>query len=100
MSARDERAGNGRRAVTGRCGAVRSNPAACAIRRRAERRRTSRRPRLAAAGAPASLEAEAPVDALAGDMMAMPISTDGAGEPEVGEESPVREESQVREGSG
>jgi MFS family permease len=34
-----------------------------------------------------SLEAEAPVDALAGDMMAMPISTDGAGEPEVQERS-------------
>jgi MFS family permease len=28
------------------------------------------------------LEDEAPVDALTGDMMAMPISTDGAGEPE------------------
>ena len=34
-----------------------------------------------------SLEADAPVDPLAGDMMAMPISTDGAGEPEVREGS-------------
>jgi hypothetical protein len=32
--------------------------------------------------AASSLEADAPVDALAGDMMAMPISTDGAGEQE------------------
>ncbi|HEX4062740.1 MAG TPA: MFS transporter [Streptosporangiaceae bacterium] len=30
----------------------------------------------------AELEAEAPVDALTGDMLGMPISTDGAGEPE------------------
>src|SRR5487761_252991 len=34
-----------------------------------------------------SLEADAPVDPLAGDMMAMPMSTDGAGEPEVREGS-------------
>ena len=31
------------------------------------------------------LAAEAPVDAIAGEMMAMPISTDGAGEPETAE---------------
>jgi pimeloyl-ACP methyl ester carboxylesterase len=36
----------------------------------------------AATTAASSLEADAPVDALAGDMMAMPISTDGAGEPD------------------
>jgi len=38
-----------------------------------------------AAGAGRSLEEEAPVDALTGDMLALPISTDGAGEPEVRE---------------
>jgi MFS family permease len=37
-----------------------------------------------AAVRPDELEAEAPVDAMTGDMMAMPISTDGAGEPEPG----------------
>jgi len=38
-----------------------------------------------AAGAGRSLEEEAPADALTGDMLALPISTDGAGEPEVRE---------------
>ena len=44
-------------------------------------------PAGSAPGSLESLEAEAPVDALAGDMMAMPISTDRAGEPEVREGS-------------
>jgi hypothetical protein len=38
-----------------------------------------------AADAGRSLEEEAPVDALTGDMLALPISTDGAGEPEARE---------------